>query len=327
MSLRPPLLLCVLVLTLAGCGGNQNTLAAKSHPEHEITNVFWVVFGASCVGFSIIVLLLFLGWWRRSRPSLPGGGGERAATIVVIGMGIALPIALLAALFIWSDLIVERSTAAPAPGSTKLTIDVIGHQWWWEVRYPGTGVVTANEIHIPVHTRVDVRLSTADVIHSFWIPELNRKTDMIPGVANRQLLIANDPGTYRGQCSEFCGLQHAHMAVEVVAQPQGAFDAWLAGQKRPARNTASAGARLFLREGCGGCHTIRGTGAHGDVGPDLTHIASRTTLASLTEPNTPANLRYWIQHPQQVKPGAKMPDLPLSNADWDALAAYLETLR
>lgn len=327
MSLRPRLLLCVLVLTLAGCGGNQNTLAAKSHPEHEITNVFWVVFGASCVGFSIVVLLLFLGWWRRTRPSLPGGGGERAATLVVIGMGVALPIALLTALFIWSDLIVERGTAAPTSGSTQMTIDVVGHQWWWEVRYPGTGVATANEIHIPVHTRVDVRLSTADVIHSFWIPELNRKTDMIPGVANSQLLVANDPGTYRGQCAEFCGLQHAHMSVEVIAQSRRAFDMWLAHQKQLARPSSSAGARLFQQKACGGCHTIRGTAAHGGVGPDLTHLASRATLAALTEVNTPSNLRYWIQHPQQVKPGAKMPDLPLTGSDWDALAAYLETLR
>jgi cytochrome c oxidase subunit II len=319
--------LCTLIVLLAGCGGDQNTLAAKSHPQQEITRVFWVVFGFSCFGFGVIVLLLTLGWWRRNRPSLPGGGGERAATFVVIGAGVALPIALLVALFVWSDLIVIKSTAAPAPGSTEMTIHVTGHQWWWEVRYDGTDVVTANEIHIPVRTRVDVRLSTADVIHSFWIPELNRKTDMIPGQANRQLLIANEPGTYRGQCAEFCGLQHAHMAVEVVAQPRAQFDAWLAAQRRPASAGASRGARIFQQQACSGCHAIRGTPAHGDVGPDLTHFASRSTIAALTEPNTRANVRYWIEHPQEVKPGSKMPDLELSDADWNALTAYLETLR
>ncbi len=317
----------MLVLALAGCGGDQNTLAAKSHPQHEITNVFWVVFGVSCFGFGIIALLLFLGWWRRARPSLPGGGGERAATFVVIGMGVALPVALLVALFVWSDLIVTKSTAAPAPGTTQMTIHVIGHQWWWEVRYADTDIVTANEIHIPIKTRVDVELSTADVIHSFWIPELNRKTDMIPGIANRQLLVANQPGTYRGQCSEFCGLQHAHMAVEVIAQPRAAFDAWLAAQKKPASPSRSRGAQLFQQQACSGCHTIRGTSAHGDVGPDLTHFASRSTIAALTEPNTPENVRYWIEHPQEVKPGNKMPDLQLTNANWDALTSYLETLR
>jgi cytochrome c oxidase subunit 2 len=329
MRLRrvPPLIVGVVVAMLAGCGGNEDTLAARSHPQHEIVSVFWVVFGFSCFGFGVVALLLFLGWWRRNRPSLPGGGGERAATFVVVGMGIALPIALLVALFVWSDLLVTRSTAAPAPGSTELTIHVIGHQFWWEARYDGTDVATANEIHIPVRTRVDVELSTADVIHSFWIPELNRKTDMIPGEDNRQLLNANEPGTYRGQCSEFCGLQHAHMAVEVIAEPRAQFDAWLTAQKRPAAASNSRGARIFQQQACSGCHTIRGTAAHGGVGPDLTHFASRSTIAALTEPNTPANVRYWIEYPQRVKPGNRMPDLALPQADWNALASYLETLR
>jgi cytochrome c oxidase subunit 2 len=318
---------CALVLALSGCGGNQNTLHAVSHPEHEITNVFWVVFGFSCFGFGVIVFLLFLGWWRREKPNLPRGGGERAATGVVLGMGIALPIALLAALFIWSDVFVTQATSAPAKGSTAMTIHVIGHQWWWEVRYDGTDVVTANEIHIPVKTRVDVELSTADVIHSFWIPELNRKTDMIPGVDNRQLLIANKPGVYRGQCSEFCGVQHAHMAVEVIAQTRAAYDAWLAHQEQPAAASSLPGAQIFQQQACSGCHQIRGTPAHGDVGPDLTHFASRSTIAALTVPNTPANLLQWIEHPQQVKPGNLMPDLALPSVDWTALERYLETLR
>jgi cytochrome c oxidase subunit 2 len=325
--MRRRLLPLLGVLAVAGCGGNQNTLAAKSHPQHEITRVFWVVFGASCVGFGIIALLLFLGWWRRSRPSLPGGGGERAATIVVLGMGVALPLALLIALFIWSDLFVLKSTAAPAPGSTALTIRVVGHQWWWEARYDGTPVVTANEIHIPVHTRVDVELTTADVIHSFWVPELNRKTDTIPGVTNRQLLIADKSGVYRGQCAEFCGLQHAHMAIAVIAQPRAAFDAWLAHQKQKAAATASRGAEIFRAQACGGCHTIRGTDAHGEVGPDLTHFASRSTIAALTVANNRADVREWIAHPQELKPGNVMPDLHLSNADFAALTTYLETLR
>jgi cytochrome c oxidase subunit 2 len=208
-----------------------------------------------------------------------------------------------------------------------MTIHVTGHQWWWEARYDGTSVVTANEIHIPVHTRVDVELSTADVIHSFWIPELNRKTDMIPGRANRQLLFADEPGTYRGQCAEFCGLQHAHMAVEVVAQPRAAFDRWLARERTPAAGQGNArGAQLF-QQSCSGCHAIRGTSAQGDVGPDLTHFASRSTIAALTLSNTRAHVREWIEHPQEVKPGNLMPDLRLSDADWDALTAYLETLR
>jgi cytochrome c oxidase subunit 2 len=311
-----------LVLAVAGCGGNQNTLHAEGHPERSITNLFWVMFGVAIVGFGVIVFLLFLGWVRRDRPNLPGGRGDAAAMRIVIGFGVALPIVLLTALFIWSDFFVMRSTAAPAKGSTPLTIHVIGHQWWWEVRYDNSPAVTANEIHIPVGTRVGVVLTTADVIHSFWVPELNRKVDMIPGTENRLLLIADHPGIYRGQCAEFCGLQHANMAVEVVAQPKAAFDAWLAHNAQP----ASHGNMLFAQN-CSGCHQIRGTSAHADVGPDLTHFASRRTIAAATIPNTRQDLREWLRDPQHVKPGNLMPNLELSNADWIALQRYVESLR
>jgi cytochrome c oxidase subunit II len=319
---RATLLVLPLVLALAGCGGNQNTLDPANRPERSISNLFWVMFGVAIVGFALIVFLLFLGWVRRAQPNLPGGRGETAATRIVLGFGVALPIVLLSALFIWSDLFVMRSTAAPAKGSTALTIRVIGHQWWWEVRYDNSKAVTANEIHIPVGTRVDVVLTTADVIHSFWVPELNRKVDMIPGHENRLLLIADHPGVYRGQCAEFCGLQHANMAVEVVAQPRSRFDAWLAHNAQPAARDDA----LFAQN-CSGCHEVRGTAAHSDVGPDLTHFASRRTIAAVTLPNTPQNLREWLRDPQHVKPGNQMPNLGLSNADWTALQRYVELLR
>jgi cytochrome c oxidase subunit 2 len=314
----------LVAAALSGCGGNQNTLDPASHPEHEISTVFWVVLAASVIGFGVVVWLLFLGWWRRTQANLPGGVGENGATRLLIAVGVALPIALLTALFVWSDLFVMRSTAAPASGSTAMTIRVIGHDWWWEVRYDGSRAVTANEIHIPTHTRVDVVGTTGDVIHSFWVPELNRKIDLIPGRENHVLLESDRAGTFRGQCSEFCGLQHAHMAVLVIAQPRAAFDRWLAAEARDAtRQPPDA----FARGSCADCHAVRGSSAHGDVGPDLTHVASRTTLAALTIPNTPENLARWIREPQHVKPGAKMPDLHLSDADWRALTTYLRTLR
>jgi cytochrome c oxidase subunit 2 len=322
-----PVVIGGCVLTLTACGGDQNTLDPAGHPEHEITRLFWVMFAVSVIGFGVIVLLLFLGWWRRTKPTLPGGHGERAATRVVIGAGIALPIVLLSALFFWSDLFVMRSTAAPAKGSTPITIDVIGHQWWWEVRYEGSSAVTANEIHIPVRTRVAVVATTADVIHSFWVPQLNRKIDTVPGLANRVLLIADKPGVYRGQCAEFCGLQHAHMAVFVIAQPKAAYERWLARNARPATTAAGRGKQVFFSNACADCHQIRGTDAHGTVGPDLTHFASRLTLASGRLPNTPDNLREWLREPQHVKPGNKMPDLELPESDWRDLQAYLESLR
>jgi cytochrome c oxidase subunit II len=321
MTRATALLVPLLVLALAGCGGNQNTVAPAGHPERSITHLFWVMLGASCVGFGVIVSLLFLGWIRRERPALPGGHGERAATGVVIGLGVALPIVLLVSLFIWSDLFVLNSVAAPTR-PTPVTVRVTGHQWWWEVRYDGSSVVTANEIHIPVHTKVTAIVTTDDVIHSFWIPELNRKVDMIPGTENRLLLLADRPGIYRGQCAEFCGLQHAHMSVEVIAEPKPAFDAWLERNAKPAAH----GNALFTAN-CSGCHRIRGTAANADVGPDLTHFASRRMIAALTLPNTPRNLREWLRDPQHVKPGNRMPDLPLTDTQWTALQRYLESLR
>jgi cytochrome c oxidase subunit 2 len=312
---------------LAGCGGNEDTLHPASRPERSIVHLWWVMLGGAAAGLTVVVLLLLLGWWRRTETTLPGGGGERAATRLVVGLGIVVPMIVLTALFVWSDFVVQRVTEAPARGSTAMTIDVIGHQWWWEVRYPGTPAVTANEIHIPIRTRVEVVATTADVIHSFWVPELNRKVDMIPGLRNRVLLEADRPGTYRGQCAEFCGLQHAHMTVAVIAEPRAAFAAWLKRQERSAAGQGMPGARVFQDNSCASCHRIRGTPANGDNGPDLTHVASRSTLAAGTIANTPANLAAWIRDPQHVKPGNRMPDLHLDARDEAALVRYLESLR
>jgi len=320
---RGRLLLAALPLVAAGCGGNQNVLHGESHQERSIDTLWWVMFGVACAGFTLIAFLLLLGWWRRNGRELPGGGDERVATGLVVGLGIVTPIVLLTALFVWSDLFVMRSTAAPASGSTSMTIDVIGHDWWWEARYAGTPVVTANEIHIPTHTRIQIVGTTADVIHSFWVPELARKIDLIPGRENRLLLEADVPGRYRGQCSEFCGLQHAHMAVAVVAQPPAAFRRWLANQKEPAAGTNAT----FMKASCGSCHTIRGTPARGKVGPDLTHLASRQTIAALELPNTRAFLRAWIRDPGRFKPGTRMPKLPLTNGEVGRLVDYLVRLR
>jgi cytochrome c oxidase subunit 2 len=212
-----------------------------------------------------------------------------------------------------------------------MTIDVIGHQWWWEVRYPGTSAVTANEIHIPTGTRVNVVATTADVIHSFWVPELNRKIDMVPGYRNRVLLYAPHAGTYRGQCSQFCGFQHAHMSMYVVAQPPASFKAWLSHMAAPAAKSTSAGAQagqaVFMKSDCAICHQIRGTPATATIGPDLTHLATRRTLAAATIPNDRRHLAAWINNPQAIKPGDRMPDLGLSRNEVDQVTSYLEALR
>jgi cytochrome c oxidase subunit II len=306
-----------LLALLAG----QNVLDPHSPAEHHISVLWWVMFVVACIGLTLVALLLLLGWIRRNRESLPFGGGERAGTILVISLGIAMPLVLLTALFIWSDVFVIRSTAAPSPKSTAFTVRVVAHQFWWELDYGGKAV-TANELHIPVRTRVRIEGTSADVIHSFWVPELNRKIDLVPGYTDSTLLYADRAGTYLGQCSEFCGMQHAHMQVAVVAQPRAQFEHWLSTQAEP----ASSSLDLFVST-CANCHQIRGTSARGHVGPDLTHVGSRATLAAGTIPNDPEHLREWLRDPQAVKRGAKMPQQPLSRSEIDALVDYLESLK
>ncbi len=316
---------------LAGCG-KQSTLAPRSSSSHDIAVLWWWMLGVASVIFLGAVAMLLIGWLRRDRPGLPFiGERERINTALVVAFGIAIPVTILVALFAVANLWLLPRTAAPTRGSTAMTIRVIGHQWFWEVRYPGTRAVTANEIHIPARTRVQVVATTADVIHSFWVPQLNRKIDMIPGQDNRVLLDADEPGVYRGQCAEFCGLQHAHMAMKVFAQPPQRFRDWLArtakGAVAPASSGQRRGERLFMANACASCHTIRGTPAQGDVGPDLTHVGSRTTLAAATIPNNARAMKRWISDPQHIKPGNKMPALDLSNSGFRAIRAYLEHLR
>ena len=287
--------------------------------------------GAAAVVFFGALALLAIGWIRRDTPGLPFfGEREHISEGLVVLFGIGIPLVVLVALFGAANVYLVGKTSPPNPRSTGLTIDVIGHQWWWEVRYPAGGAVTANEIHIPVNTRVNVVATTADVIHSFWVPQLARKIDMIPGHQNRVLLYASRAGTYRGQCAEFCGLQHANMGMLVVAQPMPAFQTWLARMAAPARTptaAAATGEKLFLTQQCASCHQIRGTTGPATVGPDLTHLASRSTLAAAAIPNDPAHLAAWIDNPQAIKPGDRMPDLGLSRTEIQQIVAYLETLQ
>jgi cytochrome c oxidase subunit 2 len=299
-------------------------LHPASPQEHDIVTLFWVMTGVAVLGIAFIVFLLAMGWLRRDREGMPGG--EKAGVSLIVVLGIAAPIVSLAALFVWSDVFVLRATGAPKPSSTALTVEVIGHQWWWEVRYPGTRAVTANEIHIPAGRRVNLVGRSADVIHSFWVPALNRKIDLIPGRTNRIVLDASHPGRFRGECYEFCGLQHAHMGLWVVADPPATFRAWLAGQAKNA-TAGGTGRDAFLAEACSACHQIRGTSAHGTTGPDLTHLASRQTIAGALLPNTRAALTAWIEDPQHPKPGNRMPDLGLSHSEVAQIADYLEKLR
>jgi cytochrome c oxidase subunit II len=250
---------------------------------------------------------------------------------VVVGAGIVLPIVLLSALFVIADLFVIRTTEAPAKDATKLTVRVVGHEWWWEVRYPESGVVTANEIHIPVNTPVRLEVKTADVIHSFWVPQLNRKIDADPAKVNAIVLDADRTGRFRGQCAEFCGDQHAHMGMYVFVDTPAKFSAWLAREGKPAAAPTDAAAQrglgVFTNGSCSSCHAIRGTRARSEVGPDLTHVASRTTLGALTIANGRQELGQWITHSQRFKPGNQMPDIPLDDRRLEDVVDYLEGLK
>jgi cytochrome c oxidase subunit 2 len=282
----------------------------------------------------IIIAVLLVGAIARRRPGARSdrvGAESVGVRWIYVGTGIST-VALFAALVY--TMVTLESVASPhrEPG---LTIDVTAYDWWWKVEYPdpdnpSQSFATANEIHIPVGVPVQVKLRSADVIHAFWVPQLAGKTETIPGQINEQWIEADAPGIYRGQCSQFCGAQHAHMAFEVVAEPAAQFDAWLRSQAHgaaaPTAPDAIAGKRIF-NDRCAGCHSVRGGGAAGMQGPDLTHLASRRLIAAGQLTNTPENRLDWIEHAQQLKRDSLMPSMPLSASDATALSAYLATLQ
>jgi cytochrome c oxidase subunit II len=246
---------------------------------------------------------------------------------MVVFAGVVGPLAILTLVYVTG--LGDLSRLA-SPDRSALTIEVTGHQWWWGVRYPATGAVTANEIHIPVGVQVRVRLQTADVLHSFWIPQLAPKTDLIAGRTNEAWLQADRPGVYHGQCAEYCGLQHAHMIVAVIAQPAGDFDAWLArlSQPRPPQTPAQQrGLQVFESSSCATCHAIRGTSANGSIGPDLSEIGARLSLGAGTVANDPQHMTAWITNSQAAKPGNHMPPQPLNAGQLADVVAYLQSLR
>jgi len=323
------LVLVLVPLALSGCAGAQNSLNPHSHAATDIANLFWWMMAIAFGGLALVTGIMVAAWFRRKQPD-EEHAGERRGNIVVLALGIVMPICVVCALFVVSDTLIINVTQAPAASSTAMTIHAIGHDWWWEFRYPGTRADTADELHIPVDTRINLVATTADVIHSFWVPPLNRKIDTIPGQRNRILLYSNELGTFRGQCAEFCGLQHAHMAMLVIVQTKAAFRAWLrneaADARKPAGGPALAGENVVLAS-CSSCHTIRGTSASGYVGPDLTHVGSRTWLAGLSFPNRRAWLARWITDNQSIKPGNQMPEFHFAAGRLRDVVAYLESLK
>ena len=288
----------------------------------------------SVIVIVIISALALLGVWRKRSvaPLLdtPVVRGP-AAAMNWIGVGVGVSSIVLLGLIVWSTLTLAHISHPPE--RPAFTVAITAHRWWWGATYQSDDVSqvfsVANEIHIPVGQSVRFTLSSPDVIHSFWVPALGGKTDVVPGQTNVTWLKADRPGVYRGQCSEYCGQQHAHMAFAIVADPPDKFSAWRKAQRGPAVEPVDAAARhgegAFMRH-CALCHTVRGSSAGGRTGPDLTHLMSRSTLAAGTIPNNAGWLSAWIADPQHFKPGSLMPNLPLSGADLAGVRAYLLTL-
>ncbi|MEN3614505.1 cytochrome c oxidase subunit II [Plantactinospora sp. ZYX-F-223] len=317
-----------LVLLASGCAaGAPSTLDPAGAGARRVEGFWWLLFWISVAVFAEVMALLAWALVFRRRPDRRINHSDPIRFVVVAGAG--LPFVVLVAVF--GVGLRDLAALGKPDRPPAATIEVTGHKWWWEVRYPGVDGATANEIHIPVGEPVLVRLRTVDVLHSFWVPQLMPKTDLIAGKVRETWLHAQRPGEYRGQCAEYCGLQHAHMAFLVVAHPRADFDAWLGRLAAPApvpeSDAERRGQQAFLQNACVACHTVRGTAADGTVGPDLSTIGSRWSLGAGAVPNDGGHLGGWIANSQTIKPGNAMPPQPVDAAALPDLIAYLQSLR
>ena len=333
MAARPPAAVQTLgacaLLALTACDGPQSALAPGGAGARELAQL-----GSILLAVALAVFTLVIGCAFYATRVAPRARPDFAGTWFILGGGVALPLVVLSALLTYS-FVLGRDLSRPL-GPAALRIEVIGKQWWWEVRYRAPGqsepVISANELRLPVGEPVELVLSATDVIHSFWLPSIAGKRDMIPGRVNHLVLEVEQAGVYRGQCAEYCGGPHALMAFYAVAEGRQAFAAWLEREARPAAAPddpfLARGRDLFLESGCGACHTVRGTPAAGEFGPDLTHVGGRRSLAAGILPNNAGTIAGWIADAQQIKPHNKMPSFnTFSGEELRALAAWLASLQ
>jgi cytochrome c oxidase subunit 2 len=323
--------LCGL-FALPGCSGVQNPLNPAGPQASAIASLTWLFIGVCLTAYVLTLAATAWAMLRQRRPTDDAPATSRRLGWI-IGVATVITATILVALTVTS-VVAGRGLLSPsAPG--VVMVNVVGHQWWWDFTYaePGSNQIfsSPNELHIPVGVPVVLKAESRDVIHSFWVPNLHGKRDLIPGFATHTWIQADRPGVYRGQCAEFCGHQHAHMAFLVVAQPMDEFVRWTEHQRRgalpPPTPSAQRGHDVFVGGPCVMCHTIRGTTAGSRVGPDLTHVASRQTIAAGTLPMTREHLAAWVTNAQSIKPGNRMPPNPMAAEDLEALLSYLESLR
>lgn len=317
----------LLPLTMAAASTGCTRLGGLFEPASiealRVARLFWVMaIGSGLIWLLVVAIALYAS---RSAPYKPA-----QVRLFLFGGGVVFPLVVLSALLVYG----LRLLGSPPSQVTPLHVEVTGQQWWWRVAYPREGsetVITANELRLPRGEPVTIALRSRDVIHSFWVPALGGKLDMIPGRDNRLVIQPTRLGVFRGACAEYCGRSHANMGLFVEVMEPDAFRAWLEAQARPAQPEATAqgqrGEVLFTERGCALCHTVRGTPARGDVGPDLTHVASRHSIAAGLLPNTDAAMRRWIRHADRLKPRTLMPSQTIGDEDLDALVAYLGALR
>jgi cytochrome c oxidase subunit 2 len=335
------IILCLVAILVTGCNENESALHPAGPQAIQTANLWWFYFYVVIVIYGFVLVAIFLAAAVRARRKSnelaaavdsPSVRGERIRAAFVSG-ALILTVATLFVLLI-ADYVAGRNINALSD-NVNLKVRVIGHQWWWEVRYdnpdPTQTFTTANEIHLPIGKTVDFELDSTDVIHSFWVPNLHGKRDLIPGHPTHIFIEVDEPGTYLGQCAEFCGLQHANMRLAVVAEPQRDFDSWRAQQLEnavePQTDPEKAGQRVFLSATCVMCHEIAGTPARASFGPSLTHVASRARIGTNMLENTVGHLGGWIIDPQEIKPGVRMPVNPLKPEDLRALLEYLQSLK
>jgi cytochrome c oxidase subunit II len=334
-----PICLCLLLANVSvyaeSLAQTTNIFRPDSTPARVISDYTVLVLAICAVIFAVVAgLLLYTTVRYRRRRADDGleppqiyGSNQLELAWTVVPILIVLVLSLVTA-----RTIADVQNAVPPPGALHAT--VVGHQWWWEIRYPELGIVTANELHVPMSDATQRKptfliLESADVAHSFWVPLLAGKTDLIPNRQNRMWIEPTKPGTYAGNCAEYCGTQHAHMLIRVIVHPLGDFERWVAEQRKlPAEDaTVQAGRNLFLANSCVSCHTINGTTAQGKFGPDLTHLMSRETIGSGIALNTPEKLRAWVKDPQALKKGSLMPNMQLTDEQLDHVVSYLLTLK
>ncbi|NES16917.1 cytochrome c oxidase subunit II [Micromonospora sp. PPF5-17] len=315
-------------LALTGCSsGAPSALDPAGSGAGRVANLWWLLFWLSMAVFAEVMAVLAWALLVRRRPGTRVRHGQPLRFVTVAGAGIPLVILVT----VYAVGLRDLAALGDDPGPRAPTIEVTGHKWWWEVRVQGVDGATANELHIPVGEKVRVRLRAADVLHSFWVPQLMPKTDLIAGEVRETWLHADRAGSYRGQCAEYCGTQHAHMAFLVVAEPRKDFDAWVARLAAPApaprTDAQRRGQEAFVQGTCAGCHAIRGTGAGGRIGPDLSDVGSRWSIGAGAVPNDGGHLGGWIANSQTVKPGNYMPPQPVDAGRLPDLIAYLQSLK